>query len=89
LLFSFAAALCILSGRLRAALDSVLQPSCQADGYPYDAQGPRVHSGDFLPQGEGEEEGGADRAKGGIRTRMQHYFQKQKNTAPALHATTS
>lgn len=48
-------------------------------------QGPRVHSGDFLPQGEEEEGSSDDRARGGIRTRMHHYFQKQKNVAaPAL-----
>ncbi len=44
-----------------------------------------MHSGDFM-SAKADEPSGASRAKGGIRTRMQHYFQKQKHAAPALSA---
>lgn len=40
-----------------------------------------MHDGDFLQPEDGD---AGERAKGGIRTRMHHYFQKQKNVvAPA------
>ena len=45
--------------------------------------GPLVADGDFLPTDD--EATGARAAKGGIRTRMESYFQKQKNT-PAVQA---
>lgn len=50
-------------------------------------QGPLVHDGDFL---QAEDGASGDRAKGGMRSRMHHYFQKQKNVvAPAIQASTS
>lgn len=46
-------------------------------------QGPLVHEGDFL-----QDEDDASAAKGGIRTRMHHYFQKQKNVvAPTVSSS--
>lgn len=68
----------------RNAAPAVLQlKDGQASPYPIDVlQGPLVHEGDFL---QDEDDASADRAKGGIRTRMHHYFQKQKNVvAPAV-----
>lgn len=41
-----------------------------------------VHSGDYISHEQVLEDGdsAADRAKGGMRTRMIHYFDRQKNT---------
>lgn len=41
-----------------------------------------VHSGDYIPHNEvlADADGAIDRAKGGMHTRMIHYFDRQKNT---------
>ena len=41
-----------------------------------------VHSGDFISHEQvlADGDGAADRAQGGMRTRMIHYFDRQKNT---------
>ena len=41
-----------------------------------------VHSGDYIPHDEvlADADGAINRAKGGMRTRMIHYFDRQKNT---------
>lgn len=41
-----------------------------------------VHSGDYISHDQvlADDVGAVDRAKGGMRTRMIHYFDRQKNT---------
>ncbi len=42
-----------------------------------------VHSGDFIPHEEvvaGGEDGFVSRAQGGMKTRVKHYFDRQKHT---------
>ena len=59
----------------------------QMEAVPDDVHAPGragyVHSGDFIPHEEvlaADGAGGPDRAQGGMRTRVIHYFDRQKHT---------